>query len=114
MGDVIADGLLKEVLDYNFQAFTAVLRDVLSVAGQFSKQLQAESLNLSELMPLGESALGHQNGLKEVKAQCETEFNSHIITNRSKIYMYYIGIPLTHTNEKSQIKKLKVSYTDGV
>lgn len=63
-------------------------------------------------MPLGESALGRQNGLKEVKAQCETEFNSHITTNGSKVC--YKGIPLTHANEKSQIEKLKVSYTDSV
>ena len=31
VGDVIADGLLKEVLHYKFPAFTAILCDVLSV-----------------------------------------------------------------------------------
>lgn len=36
VGDVIADGIPMAVLDYNFQAFTAVLSNVLSVVGQFS------------------------------------------------------------------------------
>ena len=112
VGDVIADGLLKEVLHYKFPAFTAVLSDVLSVIGCFSKQLQSDTLDLSELMPLKESALGRLNGLKELKGPCESEFLSQVTTNGSKIY--YKGIPLTHANEKSQTEKLKVSYIDSV
>ena len=112
VGDVIADGLLKEVLHYKFPAFTAVLSDVLTVIGQFSKQLQTETLDLSELMPLKDSALGRLNGLKEIKGPCENEFQSQITANGSKIY--YKGILLTHANEKSQTEKLKVSYIDSV
>ena len=74
VGDVIADGLLKEVLHYKFPAFTAILCDVLSVLGQLSKQLQTENLDLSEVMPLKDSALGCLNGLKSVKESYESEF----------------------------------------
>ena len=112
VGDVIADGLLKEVLHYKFPAFTAVLSDILCVIGQLSKQLQAENLDLTEILPQKDSALGRLNGLKEIKGQCESEFYSQISSNGSK--MYYKGIPLTHANEKSQIEKLKISYIDSV
>ena len=112
VGDVIPDSLLKEVLQYKLPAFTAVLSDVLSVVGRFSKKLQSETLDLRELMPLKESALGRLNGLKESKGLCETEFHSQVTTSGNK--MYYKGIPLTHANEKSQIEKLKVSDIDSV
>ena len=112
VGDVIADGLLKEVLHYKFPAFTAILSDILAVIGRLSKQLQAETLDLSELMPLKDSALGRLNGLKELKGPCETEFQSQVSVNGSKIY--YKGILLTHANEKTQTEKLKLSYIESV
>ena len=112
VGDVIADGLLKEVLHYKFPAFTAVLSVILCVIRQLSRQLQAEKLDSTAILLLKDSVLGRLNGLKEIKGQCESEFYSQISLNGSK--MYYKGIPLTHANEKSQIEKLKISYIDSV
>ena len=80
--------------------------------GKLSKQLQAEILDLTDILPLKDSLLYRLNGLKEIKGQCESEFYSQIRSNGSKVY--YKGIPLTHANENSQIEKLKISYIDSV
>ena len=86
VGDVIADGLLKEVLHYKFSAFTAVLSDLLCAIEQLSNQLQAENLYLIKILPLKDSALSRLNGLKEIKGQCESEFYSQISSNGSRLY----------------------------
>ncbi|XP_053400529.1 zinc finger protein 862-like [Mercenaria mercenaria] len=100
VGDVIAEGLLREVLHYKFPAFTAILADALQVLGVLSKQLQAESLDLSQFTPMKDSAVGKLNGPKTVNGECMKEFESQISTNGNKVY--YKGIQLTHSNEKKQ------------
>jgi hypothetical protein len=112
IGDNIAEGLLKDVLHYKFPAFTAVLSDVLSVIGILSKQLQAESLDVSQLDILRDSAIGRLNGLKNVTGTRTAEFKDNISANGSKLF--FKGIQLTHANEKSQMDKLKNDYIGSV
>ena len=112
VGDNVAEGLLKDILHYKFPAFTAVLSDVLSVVGVLSKQLQADSLDVSQLDVLSESALGRLNGLKNVAGTRLTEFQENVSATGSKLY--FKGIQLTHANEKSQMEKLKNEYIDSV
>ena len=59
VGDCIAEGLLKDVLHYKFLAFNAVLADILSVVGILCKQIQSDSLDFSQFLPMKESAIGN-------------------------------------------------------
>ena len=68
-----------------------MLSDVLCVIGQLSKQLQDKKLDLTEILPLKNSALGRSNGLKEIKGQCESDFifRSSQIEARCIINVYH-------------------------
>lgn len=112
VGDNVANGLLKEMLHYKFPAFTAVLSDVLGVIGVLCRQLQSDSLDLSQFTPMKESTLGRLNGLKTVDGECTETFKEAVTTTGSKIY--YKGIQLTHANEKTQVEALRVSYIETV
>lgn len=112
VGDVVADGLLKDILHYRFPAFTAVLSDTLHVLGVLSKQLQSASLDLSEFLPLKESAIGRLNGLLSINGKYMDEFEKQLETNGSKVY--YKGIQLTHANEKAGLEKMRKDYIQSV
>ena len=112
VGDCIAEGLLKDVLHYKFPAFTAVLADILSVVGILCKQLQSDSLDFSQFLPMKESAIGKLQGLSELSGEHSAEFKEQLSVNGSKIY--YKGIQLSHANEKTQVEKLKKEYIKSV
>ena len=112
VGDCIAEGLLKEVLHYKFPAFTAVLCDILTVVGILCKQLQSDSLDFSQFLPMKESTIGQLEGLINVNGKHSEEFKNQLSVNGSKIY--FKGIQLTHANEKTQIEKLKKEYIQSV
>ena len=112
IGDNIAEGLLKDVLHYKFPAFTAALTDVLSIVGVLCKQLQSENLDLSQYLPMLESATGRLRALKTVNGESMDNFQKELTMNGNKTY--YKGIQLKNVNEKSSVEKLKVSYIDSV
>lgn len=112
VGDCIAEGLLKEILHYKFPAFTAVLADILSVVGILCKQLQSDSLDFSQFIPMKESTIGQLQGLVDVNGKHTEEFKSQLSINGSKIY--FKGVQLTHANEKTQVDRLKKDYIKSV
>ena len=112
IGDNIAESLLKDVLHYKFPAFTAILTDVLSIVGVLCKQLQSENLDLSQYLPMLESATGRLKALKTVNGESMDNFQKELTTNGNKVY--FKGIQMKNWNEKSAVEKLKVSYIDSV
>ena len=112
VGDCIAEGLLKDILHYKFPAFIAILSDILSKIGILCKQLQSDSLDLSQSIPMKESTIGQLEGLVSVDGVHTQEFKKQLRVNGSKIY--FKGIQLTHANEKTQTEKLKKDYIASV
>ena len=112
VGDVTANGLLKIVLNLKFPAFTAILADILSVVGILCKQLQSESLDLNQFLPMRESTIGKLQGLTDLNGEHMDSFEKELISNGQSIS--YKGIKLTHSNEKNCIDNMKKDYIKAV
>ena len=96
------------MLNLKFPAFTAILADILSVVGILCKQLQSESLDLSQFVPMRESTIGKLQGLTDLNGEHMDSFEKELICNGQSIS--YKGVKLTHANEKNCIDKMKKDY----